>query len=46
MMVMIETKITMNENATLFGILSTEHHNLKDKAVNSINMIKLVVKYT
>ena len=37
-------KNTINERNALFGILGTEHHNLKDRTNNNINMILLVAK--
>ena len=32
-MVMTGTKITINERNALFGILATEHHNLRDRTI-------------
>ena len=43
-MVMTGTKIMINERNALFGILATEHHNLRDRTINNINMILLVAK--
>ena len=43
-MVMTETKITINERNALFGILRTEHHSLRDRTINDINIILLVAK--
>ena len=43
-MVMNGTKITINERSALFGILATEHHNLRDRTINDKNMILLVAK--
>ena len=43
-MVMTGTKITINERNALFGILTTEHHNLRDRTINDIYMILLVAK--
>ena len=43
-MVMTGTKITINERNALFGILATEHHNLRDRTINNINMILLVAE--
>ena len=43
-MVMTGTKNTINERNALFGILATEHHNLRDRTINDINMILLVAK--
>ena len=33
-----------NTDIALFGILATEHHNLRDRTINDINMILLVAK--
>ena len=43
-MVMTGTNISINERNALFGILGTEHHNLKYRTINGINMILLVAK--
>ena len=43
-MVMTGTKIKINERNALFGILATEHHILRDRTINDINMILLVAK--
>ena len=43
-MVMTGTKITINERNALFGILATEHHNLRDRTINDTIMILLVAK--
>ena len=37
-------KITINERNALFEILATEHHNLRDRTINDINVIVLVAK--
>ena len=44
LMVMTGIQITLNERNALFGILGTEHHNLKVRTINDINMILLVAE--
>ena len=41
---MTGTKITINERNAVFGILVIEHHNLRGRTINDINMILLVAK--
>ena len=41
---MTGTKITKNERNAFFGTLGTEHHNLKDRTINDIDMVLLVGK--
>ena len=43
-MVMTGTKTTTKERNALFGMLATEHHNLRDRTINDIIMILLVAK--
>ena len=41
---MTGTEVTIDERNALFGILSTENHDLDDKTLNEINMILLAAK--
>ena len=41
---MTAANIMINERNALVGILCAEHYNLKDRLVNDINLILLVVK--
>ena len=43
-MVMTETKITINKRNAFFRIPGPEHHSLKDRTINDINMILMVAK--